>query len=136
MNGVLSILRRELAGLFLSPLAWILLCIGLFLVGWDFTTAIQGMRGDVVAGMTHAAGGGPMYWGVMIFLHIQSIIIVFGGTISVTLLAFPMADLKPVLKVMLVAAMRKAATPIEDTKKPSPCSPTRKTSFASPGIRA
>lgn len=69
MKGVATILRRELAGLFYSPLAWILLCVGLFTVGWDFTTALEKLRGDVVAGMYYAAGGpGSMYWGVMIFL--------------------------------------------------------------------
>ncbi|MCA8979538.1 MAG: ABC transporter permease [Planctomycetes bacterium] len=68
MNGVLTILRRELAGLFYSPLAWILLCVGLFLVGWDFTTTIEEARGDVVFGLNWAAGGGTLYWGVMVFL--------------------------------------------------------------------
>lgn len=68
MRGVATILRRELAGLFYSPLAWILLCVGLFLVGWDFTTKIEEVRGDVVFGLTYAAGGGALYWGVMIFL--------------------------------------------------------------------
>lgn len=67
MRGVAVILRRELAGLFLSPLAWILLCVGLFVVGWNFTTQIEGARGDVFVGMQVAAGG-PLYWGVMIFL--------------------------------------------------------------------
>ena len=69
MRGVATILRRELAGLFFSPLAWVLLCIGLFLVGWEFTTAIVELRGDVIAGMAYAAGGGgATYWGVMVFL--------------------------------------------------------------------
>ena len=67
MSGALTILRRELAGLFLSPLAWILLCVGLFLVGWSFTGALETARGDVVAGLQIAAGGGT-YWGVMAFL--------------------------------------------------------------------
>jgi ABC-2 type transport system permease protein len=65
---VATILRRELAGLFYSPLAWILLCVGLFLVGWDFTTKIEEVAGDVVYGLQYAAGGGALYWGVMIFL--------------------------------------------------------------------
>ena len=30
MKGLLTIYRRELAGLFLAPLAWILFCLTLF----------------------------------------------------------------------------------------------------------
>jgi chemotaxis protein MotA len=52
--------------------------------------------------------------GVMIFVHIPSMVIVLGGTVAVTMLAFPVADLKPVVKVMLVAAMRKQSTPTEE----------------------
>ena len=52
--------------------------------------------------------------GVMIFVHIPSMTIVLGGTIAVTMLAFPISDLKPVIKVMMVAAIRKQATPTEE----------------------
>ena len=52
--------------------------------------------------------------GVMVFVHVPSMIIVFGGTIAVTMLAFPTPDLKPVMKVMMVAAIRKASTPTEE----------------------
>lgn len=52
--------------------------------------------------------------GLTIFVHVGSAVIVFGGTIAVTMLAFPMADLKPVLKVMMVAAVRKSSTPAEE----------------------
>jgi len=52
--------------------------------------------------------------GVLVFLHVPSMIIVFGGTTAVTMLAFPSADLKPVLKVMLIAAVRKTSTPTEE----------------------
>ena len=41
-------------------------------------------------------------------------IIVFGGTIAVTMLAFPTSDLKPVIKIMMVAAIRKTSTPTEE----------------------
>ena len=52
--------------------------------------------------------------GVMVFVYVPSMIIVFGGTIAVTMLAFPTPDLKPVMKVMMVAAIRKASTPTEE----------------------
>ncbi len=52
--------------------------------------------------------------GVAVFIHIPSMIIVFGGTTAVTMLAFPISDLKPVVKVILVTAMRKTSTPTEE----------------------
>ncbi len=67
MSGTLTIFRRELAGLFLSPLAWVLLCVSLGLSGWTFVTVLQD-RGDVTAAMTFAAGGSVVYWGIMLFL--------------------------------------------------------------------
>ena len=52
--------------------------------------------------------------GVAIFIHPASMAIVFGGTIGVTMLAFPGNDLKPFIKIMLVTAMRKKVTPTEE----------------------
>jgi len=52
--------------------------------------------------------------GVMVFVHIPSMIIVFGGTIAVIMLAFPISDLKPVMKVMMVSALRKSPTATEE----------------------
>ena len=52
--------------------------------------------------------------GVMVFVHVPSMIIVFGGMIAVTMLAFPTPDLKPVMKIMMVAAIRKVSTPTEE----------------------
>lgn len=55
--------------------------------------------------------------GVMIFVDIPSMAIVFGGTIGVTMLAFTTTDLKPVMKVMMVAAIRKQSTPVEEIER-------------------
>tara|TARA_R110002126_G_scaffold177860_3_gene326860 strand:+ start:4838 stop:5605 length:768 start_codon:yes stop_codon:yes gene_type:complete len=52
--------------------------------------------------------------GVMIFVHIPSMVIVLGGSIAVTMLAFPISDLKPIVKVGLVAVIRKQSTPTEE----------------------
>lgn len=41
-------------------------------------------------------------------------VIVLGGTCAVTMMAFPINDLKPVAKVMMVTAMRKQSTPSEE----------------------
>ena len=79
----------------------------------DLNTIIGGILAFVLILASMALGPG----GVMIFLHTGSLIMVFGGTAAVTLLAFPMSDLKPVLKVMLVAAVRKASTPIQEIER-------------------
>ena len=55
--------------------------------------------------------------GVGIFIHIPSLMIVFGGTIAVTMMAFQSAELKPVVKVMMVTAMRKSSTPTEEIER-------------------
>lgn len=52
--------------------------------------------------------------GVAIFIHIPSMAIVLGGTIAVTMLAFQPADLKPVIKIMLLNFVRKTSTPTEE----------------------
>jgi gliding motility-associated transport system permease protein len=68
MSGALTIYRRELAGLFLSPLAWILLCISLLLTGWFFVTVLNDSGGDVTVALSFASGGSKVYWLVMLFL--------------------------------------------------------------------
>ena len=55
--------------------------------------------------------------GVGIFLHLPSATIVFGGTIAVTMVAFPIADMKQIFKVMLVTAFNKSATPTEEIER-------------------
>jgi len=55
--------------------------------------------------------------GVGIFLHIPSLMIVFGGTAAVTMMAFQASELKPVVKVLMVTAMRKSSTPTEEIER-------------------
>jgi len=55
--------------------------------------------------------------GIPIFFDVPSVIIVFGGTISVTMVAFPISDLKPILKIMMIAAVRKSTTPTEEIER-------------------
>ena len=55
--------------------------------------------------------------GVGAFIHVPSVVMVFGGTIGVTLFAFPSSDLKPVLKVAMVSAMRKSPSPTEEIER-------------------
>lgn len=52
--------------------------------------------------------------GVGVFIHIPSLVMVMGGTCAVTMMSFPSADLKPVLKVMMVTAAHKMSSPTEE----------------------
>ena len=79
----------------------------------DLNTIIGGILALLIVVVAMAVGPG----GVMIFVHVPSMAIVLGGTIAVTMLAFPLAELKPVLKVMMVAAVRKQATPTEEIER-------------------
>lgn len=68
MKGLVTVYRRELAGLFVAPLAWILLAISLALSGWVFVTILKSTGGDVTEALRFASGGSFIYWAVMIFL--------------------------------------------------------------------
>lgn len=52
--------------------------------------------------------------GIIIFIHIPSLVIVIGGTFGVTLMCFPMDDVKAIVKIMMVTAFRKIYTPSEE----------------------
>ncbi len=52
--------------------------------------------------------------GVATFVDVPSVVMVLGGTTAVTMLAFPISDLKPVIKVMMVAAVRKTASATDE----------------------
>ncbi len=79
----------------------------------DINTIIGTALAFLIVFVAMAVGPG----GVMIFVDIPSMAIVFGGTIGVTMLAFTTTDLKPVMKVMMVAAIRKQATPTEEIER-------------------
>jgi len=55
--------------------------------------------------------------GIPVFYDKPSVILVLGGLLGVTMMAFPMSDLKHVAKVMLVTAMRKSPSPIEEIER-------------------
>ncbi|MEM6672755.1 MAG: motility protein A [Planctomycetota bacterium] len=76
----------------------------------DLNTFVGGVLAFllVLGAMTIGPGG------LAVFVHVPSLIIVLGGTTAVTMLAFPIPDLKPVVKVMLVAAVRKGASPTDE----------------------
>lgn len=79
MHGLFTIYRRELAGLFLSPLAWLLLCGALLVNGLFFyfvylpATALaqgQGVLVDVQSALLFSLGsrGWPSFWTITVVL--------------------------------------------------------------------
>ncbi len=68
MRGLITIYRRELAALFLSPLAWLLLAISLGLSGWLFVDFLRRTNGDITFSLALAGGGYGHYWAFMLFL--------------------------------------------------------------------
>ena len=69
MRGVWTIYCRELAGLFFAPLAWVVLCLALFVNGFHFSVLYLTLtQGDVTESLLFSLGGGRMYWGFMIVL--------------------------------------------------------------------
>lgn len=76
----------------------------------DFNTVIGVVLAFILVLGAMSIGPG----GVAVFIHIPSMIIVFGGTMAVTMLAFPLSDLKPVARIIMITAVRKAPTPTEE----------------------
>ncbi len=68
MSGAWTIYRRELAGLFLSPLAWVLLAIALAFNGFFFVLSVKGFGGDVLASMSFLLGGSYTFWLLVVLL--------------------------------------------------------------------
>jgi len=68
MHGFWTILRRELSALFLMPLAWVLLCIALPLLGTVFVTALETYGGDVARAFEFLCGENIIFWGLLVFL--------------------------------------------------------------------
>ncbi len=79
----------------------------------DITTVLGLLIGFGLVGFAIATGPG----GVAIFLHGPSMMIVFGGTIAVTLINFPMADLKGLVKVILRTLLFKIPSPSEEIER-------------------
>jgi ABC-2 type transport system permease protein len=68
MRGTLVIYRRELAGLFLTPLGWLLLALALFANGLFLYLVLPYTGGDVGSSLRGALGGGTLFWALMVFL--------------------------------------------------------------------
>lgn len=68
MRGTLVIYRRELAGLFLAPLAWLLLFIAFALNGYLFTLYLATARGDVDDAVRLALGESFVFWALLVLV--------------------------------------------------------------------
>jgi ABC-2 type transport system permease protein len=66
MRGFVAIYRRELAGLFLGPLAWTLLCIALVLNGYLFLLYLRGSGGDVDLALRFSLGESFVFWALCV----------------------------------------------------------------------
>jgi ABC-2 type transport system permease protein len=62
MRGFGAIYRRELAALFLGPLAWTLLCIALALDGYLFLLYLRGSGGDIDLALRFSLGESFAFW--------------------------------------------------------------------------
>ena len=67
MKGFGAIFRRELAGLFFSPLAWVLLLLTLFYQAFFFLYFIEASGGEVNVSITWILGGSS-FWFLVLFL--------------------------------------------------------------------
>jgi ABC-2 type transport system permease protein len=69
MRGVLVVYRREVAGLFLAPLAWILLFLTLFYDAFFFLHYLESeTAGEVNAALRLVLGGGWPFWILVLLL--------------------------------------------------------------------
>lgn len=66
MRGVVAIYRRELAGLFVGPLAWVLLFIALLVGGLFFVFYLRTSSGDVDLATRYALGESWLFWSFVV----------------------------------------------------------------------
>lgn len=68
MNGLWTIYRRELQAFFVTPLAWLLLCIALPFNGFVFTLILNDYRGDLTPSILFVMGNAWSFWAFLVFL--------------------------------------------------------------------
>lgn len=68
MRGLVAIYRRELAGFFFTPLAWVLLFLALLVKGLFFVTFVEGLGGNVDIALSYSYGGSWTFWALAAFL--------------------------------------------------------------------
>ncbi len=68
MRGALTIYRRELAALFLTPLGWVLFFLALIVNGMYFTAFVQATGGQVNESLSLSLGQALPYWAIMVLV--------------------------------------------------------------------
>lgn len=68
MRGLFAIYRRELAGLFFGPLAWVLLALAFLLNGYLFALYLKTAGGDVDIAVRLALGESWAFWALLILV--------------------------------------------------------------------
>ncbi len=66
MRGFSAIYRRELAALFLGPLAWTLLCIALLVNGYLFLVYLRIGGGEIDGAFRRALGESSVFWALCV----------------------------------------------------------------------
>jgi len=79
----------------------------------DLSTVIGTLLGFGLVGFAMATGEG----GLAIFVHVPSMMIVFGGTVAVTMMNFPLGDVTQVVKVTLRTYLFKLNTPSQEIER-------------------
>lgn len=108
MKGAWTIYRRELAGLFLTPLGWILLFVALLVRGILFTIYLDRLGGEVNAALSLTQGGSVLYWVLMVLLPPLLTMRMVSEEASTGLLEFLLTA--PVTDAAVVAGKLLAAT--------------------------
>lgn len=68
MNGLWTIYRRELQAFFVTPLAWLLLCIALPFNGLVFVLILNDYQGDLTPSLLFVMGNAWSFWAFLVFL--------------------------------------------------------------------
>jgi ABC-2 type transport system permease protein len=68
MRGILAIYRREMAGLFYGPLAWVLLALAFVLNGYLFVLYLKSSGGNVDLAVRLALGESWAFWVLLILV--------------------------------------------------------------------
>jgi ABC-2 type transport system permease protein len=68
VRGLVTIYRRELAGLFLTPLGWVLFFLALVVNGLYFTAFLRATAGRVDESLALSLGQALPYWAIMVLV--------------------------------------------------------------------
>ena len=79
----------------------------------DLSTLIGTLLGFGLVLFSMATGEG----GLVIFIHVPSMMIVLGGTVAVTMMNFRLDEVKGVVKVMMKSLLFKIASPTEEIER-------------------